>query len=932
MNRIHVVALGSTAAVHACALVQALKALRDPAPHLVSVIDSMPLADVRERCRGAGFPDREIDAAITVDDFLHLPTPFDERFDFADPRNRWAAEIMTDPALQALARRPDLPGCAGTPALAAARVEGHHVMVRGFLERMVHRLTGRGADRPGLAPGIRAVLLTTFRGGTGTGAALRLGAVLRPLLPAQSTVHLMAHMPCVYGGDDRAIANAVAALKEIVATHAQGATVTLRAGEVALPPPFSTVTPIFARNQDGTSQDAAGALAMTVALLCSYLRPETQRQRNARLVDLVDVGGWDTDARPTHVRLETVSIVRAQHPGLREFLALHALRCGVRARLDRLDAGAGATPDEQRRVRDAVERTVHELDLAPTPLARRLEPANAAVTELSRAFDGLAHEVMGADATAIRARMGRVPAEVNAILERHARRRRGDSARIRDGLVADVERHLRDAFAAEPHLLADALGAVADHVGTVGAAALEAARTAQQQREAVNRELPTAMGDVMEPRRRFAILVSRDEIVRDAATRARQLLQAAATARMRSEVFDTLAKEVLIGDASVQAHLRRAAEQVLATGRRELGALMAEAEAEHEALDRRLALHASHVEHALQQRPGESHRSLAAGLDAALATSAPLDALVAGRRRLAEAVDEMAAHLPQYAARPLAVLLEDEAAMGAVVARLRAVRPWAELDAVLEEQLGLTNRRDALVVLEVPGGAEGLLAQRLLRARVVEAASQIVDSGDDEIRLSYLRDGLPYAVLSGLARFETRYEDYLRGANRVTPHTMRGAHGLPPLRWAAEPVALQSRRLARLAAAVLPERLAARPAGSWVVLHEEQVQPGFAVTREDVHQTFEALVAWLSTRADVRAELQARLDDALDRDRGAWIATVQAAYHQASGADRDLLRAVLHRHRVDPDARPARPNGHDPTGMPARHAVSIATGRSSTGS
>jgi hypothetical protein len=291
-----------------------------------------------------------------------------------------------------------------------------------------------------------------------------------------------------------------------------------------------------------------------------------------------------------------------------------------------------------------------------------------------------------------------------------------------------------------------------------------------------------------------------------------------------------------------------------------------------------------------------------------------------GQQALGQTVTALLPLLPAYSAstRTLTQLLEDDVGKRTLVAQLlRRATPFTSLDRTVEDQQELRTRRDQFLLIEVPGGPDGPVGQLLQQEGIVTDCNQLLEAGEEEIRLYYLREGLPYGVVRPLQKYQERYTRYCTRPGSITPHTVRQGQQFPPLAPPQHSLRARTERLLWVTKAVRPARLAVRPSGGFLLHYEADTGHGFATTQEEPFADFPTLLSWMAQRAPVRRALRRELAQALDADPQGYIAALRSAYHGATGAEREHLQQELFRLHVDPSQFPTGVNGPvGPKGIP----------------
>lgn len=915
-----ITSVGTTHAEAACVIASRVRGIASPVPHRFLAIDSLPYEHVVGRIVKNGWPEDVVLDALPRANYFRLTGPFSPSVSFDDPINRDWRELVFEPALEELARRQDHPGCGGTPAIGGLWAQGSFAEARDWFANHVQELTQVSLGNVALRPGILVKMLAAGRGGTATGSAQILGAALKSVVP-DARIQLYLTAPCVYPGtrsDDRAFANTVAALREISHAHRDGGSVRLvRFGEVEAP--FDAVTPTFVSNGAVTLTESH-ALMRTCGLVLPYLRPATQRAIEERRVDLTDMRPFDDRGLPLHVRTEAAMTVQVMLPDAQIGLATAWCDAEVAAAEQRYEAflGDGELTIEEQRTLDAVlDHVVRderlELDAlrariegdAANALRLRFEKARGAIAALDRAQ--LASEMPGF----IRHLQG-VFGDLAESWQRNAREL---EKRLPAALVAAL---VRSELAVQPHLLLAGVDRLATATATVAATARKTADVARRRRAAAGEALSSALVDLQNVRSSLAGILRRDEVARNAALRVLDHAQAAAQARALEEVSqrlaDTLDSPASQGHQAVVDTLRAARTRQESALRERLAGQREELRRELTAIDQRLVRRAPAFDRALVYDDASLDTLASRALDLRRRHTTVPEALLGylrGDHSLVEARDGLVALLPTYRASTLSLaqlLTEQPDQRRVLVELLRGATPratshgytFAPLDRSIEEQLGLRNRRDTLLIVEAPGGASGAIGQLLLREDIVPNENRIIDSGDETVRLYYLRDNLPYGVLRDVPRYEDAYRRYLGRPATITPHTCRDAHQLPGLIAPRVDLGDHTERLLYVAKTLLPERVVPRASGGFVFRFAADTGHGFSTTEEQAFVDFASMVGWLTKRTRERLALHDEIgrlfDDRPVEVRDALLAALQCA----TGREHDQLRQELLRRRIDP--------------------------------
>lgn len=902
------------------------------AAHLVPwrglVVDSLPYDDLVTRLVQNGWTRHQVTTAIPQSHYFHLTSPFTQGFDFDNPLNRDWEDVIFDPSLRRLAMHPDAPGCAGTPALGRARVEGNELDLRAFFQRHLQALTQIRTETLALQPGVIAFLITTYRGGTGTGAATVGATILRSVM-AGGDVHLHALMPCIYEGDDRAYTNAFAVLRETQWFHRYGGGVSWKGISVPDKAPFAATTYTFASN-GAVSLAPIDALMQEAAILRAYLQVPTQVAISARRVDLTDVTPYDVQDQPMHVRVETALSIRTVHPGTQEYLVTEWVRQELAAVQERFEAWCQSgtlSPDEEAQVRTVVVQTLQDLHLDRTALLARLDPTPAPTNALRSFFEQATGLLGSMRAQAIKQSMAGLPTQVHDAFQQFETTWAERSRQLATTLPQEIIAYVTRTMAAAPHLALAALEQVRTTLDRLAQEATQEAEREKTSRDAANQALGPALSAVQEAR---GILwyFRTHEVARDAAHQACGLALTAALARAQQQRCECLVQALAGGvhardsrgqpvtvPAVITALQNLLQEQIKVVRQRQAVLL--------NTLRRRL----DDLGQQITKRSQVFQRSLLfdgmtrAMLDAEVRRirthvpdAPPVVAFLEGRREPQQMLAELLPLLPSYAdsGRSLEeILMSDPGKRHAVVQLLRHRTPFTPVAREVEDQQGLRNRRDTLTILELPGGQDGPLAALMLKESVVTTQNHIVAADADEIRLYHLRDGLPYAAILPLQQYQQRYAQYLANPGAITPHTVPNAHQLPASAPARTNLRTHTQTLLAVVKAVLPDRLALRPSGGFVLRYDADTGYGGTAMQEEGFADFDALVGWVAQRAALRKAFEAELRQTLDADPTAYTAALLSAWQQATEEERRHLQPALFALHLDPNQKTAGAvNGH----------------------
>jgi hypothetical protein len=911
-----IVISGTTLAELAVVLASQNLDVSDSVPYRVVVIDSLPYEDIVNRLVQNNWTREQVLAALPRANYFHLASPFADAFDFDNPLSRdWRTTIF-EPALERLASKPEAPGCAGTPALGRARVEGNEAELQTFFETHLHELTQVRTETLGLQPGVTVFMVTTFRGGTGTGAVVPGGAVLRSTL-AEGTIHLHAIMPDVYSGDYRAHANAYAAVRELQNCHRFGEMVPFKGGR-QLPAPFDTTTLIFASN-GAVALRQTDALMQEAAILGAYLRARSQSSINSRLVDLTDVAPYTIEDDPMHVRVETAVSIRNVLPGTLEYIVGEWIRQKLEANREDFELWCQTAdlPSVARlRVREIAQQALLDLNLDPASLLARLESVPSSANKLRNFFEQVSVTLSSMDSETIKQNIASVPSQVRALFQKFEADWEERGNLLARELPREIVTYVMSRLSEVPHLGLAVISQILETLTALIKDCRADAANEQKRRDEAASQLSKAMSSVQESRGILGIF-NRNEVTRDAAQQACAIALRAAQARADQQRLEGLSRLLESDGVSMNAAgtpvpipavinaLRSEQLRQMALTRTKQSARLEEVRRLLDELSQRIEKRSQVFNRALiydqidLQRLNQVAREMSEGLPLPEA----LRQFLKGEATLAATISEMLPLVPFYveAGRSLPEVLENDAdKRGLVLALLRNRQPFTPLDRVVEDQQGLRNRRDSLTILQVPGGPDSELAALMLREGIVSNLNQIVDSGDDEIRLYLVRDGLPYAAIRPLARYKERHDNYLSNPAAITPYTRAGSHLLPGLEPSRVNLRTRTEEIVYVAKAVLPGRVETKPSGGLVLRYEKDTGHGFPSLHEESFAAVSALVLWLAKQVFARKSLEAELADTLDRDPAVYRDKLLTSWSAATGKEREYLQEALYKVKVDP--------------------------------
>ena len=912
-----IITVGTTTTEVALLLRDQCRSLRHPVPFKTLSLDSLDYPSLTTRLEQNGWTKDSIASSIPRQDYLRLENPFKEDFDFDAPLAREWNDTLFEPTLKRIAQKPSGPGCGGTPAFGRAWMEYLAQAIRDRIEETIQNLTRVNQDTVALKPGVLVFILTSARGGTGSGATAVLGGLARSVLPEGSQLHLRVFMPCVYQSDQRAHANAYAMLRELQHYHREGGHIPIKGGK-KLPPAFDTVTPIFASNEAVTLGPRDG-LTQLAAVLRNYISSPTQATINARRVDLTDVMAHDHEGRPMHITQELALSVRVVSPGTLEYIASRWIYLAIFEANDRFNAWCESRfwhLDEKNRVKAISEIAIEVLHLDLKSFLARLEPAVSPINKLRSLIEQVRAALPNMKSETIKSQMFSLPGKIKELFNEFDGVWYTLSWELSQKLTQEITDYLKERFPLEPHLVLATGIEIRNHLANLIPNLRQSVENAKGKRDKLGAEIGTALGAVATPKGGLLSWVKRDEHTREAAQKALGVIFAASIARIEQERLEYLV-EALAGDVragnlkgynrwgtqittpSLMTALERFEADHIIEVRDELSRRLNEARNKLAVFGQRIEKRSPIFERsllfdgatraALDQEASEAYQNEP--------HPKPIERHLLGASDLDETLKDLLEVLPSASksAIPLTEhLIHDESKRHSVTQLVRKGKPFTPANRVVEDQQGLIGRRDTLSVLEIPGGSASPLATFLVREGIVSRVDDILDSGEDELRWLMLRDGLPYSALKPLATKYARAErEYLSRPGAITPYTQADAPGYADFTPPRVSVITHATRLLLQLQTLTPERLETHPTRGFTLRYERDNGYGAFIEDNITFPTMMALVRWVVVRPDVRHQLDAQVKTALDQDFEGAITALTLAWQRTDNPDREHLKEVL---------------------------------------
>lgn len=903
-----VVAVGSTEA-EAIVILHLQTKDKGSVPHRFLVIDSIPYDDLIVRLMQRGYTRQQLTEAIPKSHYFELLNPLGGSFDFDNPLNRNWNNIIFEESLRRIAARPTSPGSSGTPAFAKARVEGGMQELKDFFEQHDHALTQVRTETLALLPGIITIFLTTFRGGTGTGATTPTAAISRSVVNDESRTFLRANMPCIYGGDNRSKANAYAAIRESNHYHGYDSGVPTKDGNV-LKAPFEAVTYTFASN-GSVSLNERDAIMQDVAVVLTYLRPKTQAAINIRHVDLTDTIPFDLHKNPMNIRQEKAISISPISPYVLAFLVRFWIYEEMQQQQAKFESYCQSNTlllEDENKVKDVLQQVVNDLNLTAQSLISKLNPSPSPENVLRNYIDQSISRINTMRASDIKANIDSIPTKVRDSFSQFQAVWEERGRLLARSLHQDITGFVQNRLIGSPHLTLEALKRLAEYFSKLVQEATKEAVTKRSDLDRVRPQLANAISAVKDARGLVPLLnIGIDEVTRNAGHDVCRKSLTAGALRLQQEQNEYLAQalEPLI------AKLRSFEVEQVATTRqvqaRDLEELKGQIETLEQNLDKR-----SHIFQRTLLFDGMGSEKLKEQVRQILSKMPVVPALqklLRGEQGIDQTASELIPLLPFFAESNknlTEILTQDQSKFNLAVQLLRNVKPFTPVDHVIEDQQELKNRRDHFTILEIPGGADGFLAEKFLQEGVVTSRNEIVDSCDDEIRLYYVRDGLPAVAVKPLAQYKRAHDEYLSNPNAISPYTRVGFHALPEIKPSQINLRTHTEKLLYFAKAIMPNTVAIRFSGGFTLHYEKQAAQGFMVKAQEEFTNFDAMMLWLAKNVGVRSWLETKLNERLDKDSNNCKTALVIAWQQATAAEREYLQEILFSLRVDPTQFPVK--------------------------
>lgn len=894
--------IGSTMAEEGPLVFSKMRGQTNLVPYKLLFIDSLPLEDLITRIVQNGWKRNQVEETITKDNYLQLKSPFVEDFDFENPLNRRWKDIIFDEYLKRIAKRPESPGCAGTPAMGRARVEGNIEEITEFFERHLLTLTQVRLETLALQEGVKCFFVTSFRGGTGTGATAYLAAILRSVVQSDE-IHLHAVMPCVYGGDPRAYANAYAALIENQFFHRFKGGVPI-ANRIEKSP-FTSINLTFSNN-GAVSLGPKDALMQELALLTTELKAPTQQASNDRYIDLTDIGPCDVEENPTHVQIQSGLAIYMIPEGLMESLALTWLHKELEDLQTKLDSYLESrTLDESDEV--ATTRLLKDIlkrySLNIESLTGMIDTTPSAMKVLRDIIEKGMNAVTSMKHDAIKKGLSVLPSQIQGKFTAFEASWEKGALKLEKSLTEIAESALKSSVF--PSLGIIVFDMLLDEMSRLAEQSKDKAKAHEKKRVKLGEQFARTIKEAQEASGILGFL-KRDEIVKDLAIKSFSLALAAGTARIQQQLSERLSRVL---DNVIRAiHEKRS--RFLIETKKHYKEMIDSLESLSDIYSKKMSMR-SHVFQRSILYDDLSGEALDEFVDRLRSKDKriplPVESMLKGEISIQQACQDMQVLLPDYNKSSKTiweVLRESPDKKHLVMQILKSLKPFTKIDREVEDQQSLRNRRDNFKILELPGGKESELARWCLNKGIVPDLNYIVDSGGEEIRLYMVRGGLPLYAVRSLETYLKKYEDYIEKAEGKTPHTLPDSQNLNPIKSPQTNLRDNSEMIVYQVKAVFPELLKQNIDES-VSLHFEQYTAGgdFLVSKDKLFHDMNSLIVWLSKHIRVRKYFEGKLQESLRSDSENYCNMLTKAWENASGDEANHLQRILYSFKIDPRER-----------------------------
>lgn len=887
------------------------------APWLGVAIDTIGYQTMVGNLVAAGWPQELVERWIPQSHYLELDNPFSEDFDFSKSAHREWLDIIHEERLQQLARKSDMPGAARVRALGNARVQETAPRLRTFFTEHQAKLTHVSPRNMTLLPGIWSWVVTTLNGGTGSGGALSVGAILKDVQQG-GEITLNVVSPDVWGSDDISKAAGEAFFMETQFVHRRGGGVPMK-GKYLLRAPFSRVVPIFA--SDGAKCiNGQDAVMLEASTLTAFLTANSQRVINATRIDQTGAVPFDRNMNLQQASQEVRLVISVSPPGVEEFMATEVVRQEVKEaqeRLERLKGSDGVSGFEAKELEACLEDCVRELKLNKADLIARMEPPSRPANTTRTMFDRVTGMFSTMKAKDIQQNISGLTKQVTDAFERFEAEWRGRTLALAQELPVEIFAHVTKKYGHRPDLavyllqkLAEKLEALAKELEQEGAKRLK-------QREQLNVKVGPAISAVLQAS--CLLWWMKNEVVRHAAQEACTTITGAVNCRIEQHRAQYLAQTVgskqgvgTAQGATVPCVATALAALAIELFREQIAQLQVKKQSLERRLDalaKRFERQASKVFYRSLVNDGATRQQLEGEMEVlrrekGVQMSPEVQKYLSGEQSLEQTVANLQPLLPRFvdAKKTMPELLASRPDLCEAVAQhIGGCWPFAPIDKELESVHGFKARkRDRLWVLEVPGGENSAITGILRQRGVINASARVIDSGDNEIRYYFCRQGLPFWLLSPLRQWQREFDAYRQDPELPSLFSFADWPSVPRLESPATNMKDYLEGLLYVTKAVLPELVTGRAGGGFKIGYEEVQGQGLRTIETRKCSDLTDAVAFLAKKQDVQQSIKTRLDEALDDRPEEYREALLAAWTAARGEEKFHLQQELYRLGVDP--------------------------------
>lgn len=374
-------------------------------------------------------------------------------------------KLLHTPQLQDQARI-DGQGSNGLPAIGGvhfvANLAEFSAWIRGSVNDLLNFAGQQNSNVLNLSQGLLVRIITTFSGGTGTGAFQYTAAAIRHELQNWNnlTIDGVVVLPGA-NADLQSKANAFAALQSLSAAHSYDGSVRL-SDEDVVKRPFDSIT-VFTHTNGTQVFDLQTMLAQVAMQSRLMLQAATQGSIIAGLaVDLTAVSSMDHRGIATCFGREFVTRITLTPDSINELEASSVLYAGITQRQIRFEEfrerGGRLEDSESRQVDTLLDTLQKDLGITPEGLANRLEGQHDSYGNIVRLLEGLGLEL--SSDLSVEQMKSLVPEQMQDLrdlLNGFKQSWEDEARQSSKSLPSKIVQRLRESLAHHPHLLIAAI-------------------------------------------------------------------------------------------------------------------------------------------------------------------------------------------------------------------------------------------------------------------------------------------------------------------------------------------------------------------------------------------------------------------------------------------------------------------------------------------